>query len=169
LGTYIVSGDSGQQLALYPTNSTNQAREVAVVPDMDGNNSKEIIVGGKLGNVTLLSGGLNAPVSVLNHTLSVPTEFSLSNNYPNPFNPSTTFRLNVPQMANVEISIYNILGEKVKTMSFENLAIGSHEITWEGKNDNGVNVASGIYLMRVKASSSSKEIFSATKRLALVK
>jgi flagellar hook assembly protein FlgD len=57
----------------------------------------------------------------------------------------------------------------VKTFSLENLAVGSHEITWEGNNDNGVNVASGVYLMRVKASSESKEIFNATKRVVLLK
>ena len=57
----------------------------------------------------------------------------------------------------------------MKTFSLENLAVGSHEITWEGNNDNGVNVASGVYLMRVKASSESKEIFNATKRVVLLK
>ncbi|MBS4029245.1 MAG: choice-of-anchor D domain-containing protein [Ignavibacteriales bacterium] len=169
VGTYILRGNNGQQFALYPATSTAQAREVAVVPDMDGNNSKEIIVGGKLGNVTLLSGGLDAPVSVRNDFLSTPTQFSLSNNYPNPFNPTTTFRLSVPQLANVEISIYNILGEKVKTMLYENLAVGSHEIKWNGTNDNEMHVASGVYLLKVKVSSSSAVLFTATKRLMLVK
>lgn len=168
VGTYFLRGDNGQQLALFPATTTAQSREIAVAPDLDGNNSNEIIIGGKIGNVTLLSGGLDAPQLVrIEH--SIPKTFSLSNNYPNPFNPTTSFRLNIPQLADVEISIFNILGENVTSFSYESLSAGSHEITWEGKNDNGENVASGVYLLRVKVSDDTKKLFTATKRLMMLK
>jgi hypothetical protein len=168
VGTYILRGDNGQQLALYPATTTAQSREVAVVPDLDGNNSKEIIIGGKIGNVTLLSGGLDAP-QLIRLEQSIPKEFSLGNNYPNPFNPSTSFRLNIAKISDVEISIYNILGEHIQSFSYENLSAGSHEITWDGKNLSGEIVASGVYLLRVNIRDDAKELFTATKRLMMVK
>ena len=168
-GAKIVHGNNGEQLALYATSNSEQAREIAIVPDMDANNSFEIIFGGKIGNVALLSGGPDAPVGIPSSAQSLPKEFSLSNNYPNPFNPSTTFRLNLPQMANVEISIYNILGQKIRGISYDNLAAGTNEIQWNGKNDNGETATSGVYIARVRAFNSTKELYSSHLKMILMK
>lgn len=70
-------------------------------------------------------------------------------NYPNPFNPSTKIRFNVPEEGRVELSIYNIKGQKVKTICKEILQSGNHEYRWEGKNNSNNNVASGIYFIRL--------------------
>jgi len=70
-------------------------------------------------------------------------------NFPNPFNPSTIIHFNVPQESKVELSIYNIRGQKVKTLCNEVLLSGNHEYIWEGKNSTNNAVASGIYFIHL--------------------
>ncbi len=70
-------------------------------------------------------------------------------NFPNPFNPSTKIRFNVPEESKVELSIYNIKGQKVRTLCKEILPSGNHEYMWEGKNNYNYAVASGIYFIRL--------------------
>lgn len=87
-----------------------------------------------------------AVLSVKNRENKVPKAFELEQNYPNPFNPSTTIRFAVPAYGPVELSIYNILGEKVMTLINSNMAAGSYEV-----NFNASNLASGIYLYRLQS------------------
>jgi len=70
-------------------------------------------------------------------------------NFPNPFNPSTIIHFNVPEESKVELSVYNIKGQKVKTLCKEVLLTGNHEFIWEGKNNSNNAVASGIYFIRL--------------------
>ena len=77
----------------------------------------------------------------------VSKEFTLSQNYPNPFNPATTITYNIPKTANVSINIYNILGQKVCTLVSDiNHQPGLFKVIWDGTNDFGKPVVSGIYL-----------------------
>ena len=82
---------------------------------------------------------------------SLPQQFTLSQNYPNPFNLSTTISFYLPGKSDVSLSIYNILGEKVKTLVNGNLDAGNHTVTWDGKNESGSVVASGIYFYKLNA------------------
>jgi len=82
---------------------------------------------------------------------SVPSEFEFSQNYPNPFNLSTSISFSLPSPAEVNMSIYNILGEKVKTVAEGWFEAGSHTVTWDGTNESGSVVASGIYFYRLTA------------------
>lgn len=70
-------------------------------------------------------------------------------NFPNPFNPSTKIRFNVPEEGNVELSVYNLKGQKVRTICKEILPSGNHEYIWQGKNNTNNAVASGIYFIRL--------------------
>ncbi|NIO27853.1 MAG: S8 family serine peptidase [Candidatus Latescibacteria bacterium] len=79
----------------------------------------------------------------------IPGEFSVSQNYPNPFNPTTEFSLNLPEDAHVSFVIYNAAGQKVKTLADEDLPAGIRTLTWDGTNEKGVTVPSGIYFYRV--------------------
>ena len=86
-----------------------------------------------------------------------PSEFELSQNYPNPFNPSTTIHYTVhrPQSAirspiPTTLKIYNILGEKVRTLVDEPKWAGNYTVQWEGKNDKGEQLASGVYFYQLK-------------------
>lgn len=81
----------------------------------------------------------------------VPTSYRLLNNYPNPFNPSTTIAFDIPQSENVSLKIFNINGELVRTVTNENLPAGHFEKIWDGKNENGNEVSSGIYIYRLTA------------------
>ncbi|RLC49509.1 MAG: hypothetical protein DRZ79_05875, partial [Candidatus Cloacimonadota bacterium] len=81
----------------------------------------------------------------------VPTEIEMSN-YPNPFNSSTTisFELSTKNAKNTKIEIYNVKGQKVKTLLNEHLANGKHSVIWFGLNDDNIPVNSGIYFYKIK-------------------
>ncbi len=77
-------------------------------------------------------------------------DFNISN-YPNPFNPETNISYSIPEDANVEISIYNIKGQKVKTLLNEQVLKGNHNVIWNGVDDNNRSVGSGVYFYKLKA------------------
>ncbi len=70
-------------------------------------------------------------------------------NYPNPFNPRTTISFSLAEEQNIDVSIYNIKGQKVKSLLKRNLSKGAHEIVWDGKNNNGNGVSSGVYFYKI--------------------
>jgi hypothetical protein len=76
-------------------------------------------------------------------------EFELFRNYPNPFNPATTIKYRLLTMSNVELSIFNALGQKIQTLVSQTQAAGSYSVQWDGQNDAGQPVASGMYLYRI--------------------
>jgi hypothetical protein len=79
-----------------------------------------------------------------------PNEFSLFQNYPNPFNPTTKITFDLPQAGFVEITIFNTMGHKVRTL-YQNLTPpGRHSVAWDATDDSGSRVASGIYLYKIK-------------------
>jgi hypothetical protein len=99
-----------------------------------------------------------------------PSTFALHANYPNPFNPSTTIRYDVKTASFVDISIFNVLGQKVVTLVSENHMPGtSYSVTWNGLNSKGSAVSSGMYYARMTARSNNAEEFSALQKLLLVK
>lgn len=82
--------------------------------------------------------------------ITTPADFLLHQNYPNPFNPSTKIEFSLPERAGVRLDIYNIRGERVKRLVDETLPSGHWSITWNGEDDKGSQVASGIYFYRLK-------------------
>jgi len=95
---------------------------------------------------------------------SRPASFSVSQNYPNPFNPVTNFKFTLPQASYVKIEIFNILGQRVKTLLDEDMRAGVYVVDWDGKDERGTEVSSGIYFYRIKAGD-----FSDIKRMVLLK
>jgi hypothetical protein len=93
----------------------------------------------------------------------IPENHSLSQNYPNPFNPSTNISYKLNQAQNVSLIIYDILGEKVKTLVSQYQSAGYYTVTWNGQNDAGYSVKSGIYLYTLR----SGDIFETKKMLML--
>jgi flagellar hook assembly protein FlgD len=94
----------------------------------------------------------------------IPTEFALLQNYPNPFNPSTDIRFDLPVVTNVRLVIYNITGQEVRTLINGNMDAGVQRVTWDGKDNSGKNISSGVYLYRITA-----DKFSQTKKMMLLK
>ncbi|KAA3604453.1 MAG: T9SS C-terminal target domain-containing protein [Calditrichaeota bacterium] len=96
----------------------------------------------------------------------IPESFSLKQNYPNPFNPSTTIEYWIPNQGEgfVTLKIYNVLGQEVKTLVNEVRQTGIHKILWNGTDENGKSVASGVYFYRINAGD-----FVSSKKLLLLK
>jgi hypothetical protein len=94
----------------------------------------------------------------------IPKTFSLSQNYPNPFNPVTTIKYALPKDTWVKINIYNILGQKVKTLVDEFQVAGYKQVIWDTKNDDKKEVASGIYFYRIQACD-----FTKAKKMVILK
>ncbi|UCH13898.1 MAG: T9SS type A sorting domain-containing protein [Bacteroidales bacterium] len=92
---------------------------------------------------------VETPTPVLQIKENIPNTFSLKQNFPNPFNTSTTIEYNLPKSGNVNISIYNLSGERIKVLnnSFQNA--GSYEIQWNGRNDSDEVVSSGFYFLEL--------------------
>lgn len=82
---------------------------------------------------------------------STPTEFSLLQNFPNPFNPETTIQYNLAESADVTLHIYNVVGQVVRTLVAERQSAGRYRVQWSGMDDRGVPVSSGIYFYEIRA------------------
>jgi hypothetical protein len=89
-------------------------------------------------------------VAVVDEQEELPHRYSLSHNYPNPFNPTCTIEYSLAKPCRVEITIYNLLGRKVKTLVSSMQPAGPYQVIWDGKNDQGNDVASGVYFYRMK-------------------
>jgi hypothetical protein len=94
----------------------------------------------------------------------IPTEFNLSQNYPNPFNPTTNINYAIPQDANVRLVIFNVLGQAVKTLVNSQQKAGYYTIRWDGSNESGSKVSSGMYIYRITAGN-----FTHTIKMNLIK
>jgi len=96
--------------------------------------------------------------------IEVPTEYSLLQNSPNPFNPSTKIQFELPKAGFARLSVYNVLGQTVRTLYEEKLLAGKHTVIFDGKDDNGSEIASGIYFYRLEAGD-----FTQSKKMILLK
>lgn len=92
-----------------------------------------------------------AKENAMENEVAIPNDFMLFPNYPNPFNPSTEIEYGLPIASDVNLTIYNILGQKVKTLVDEPMPAGYHIAKWDGRNESGVPAATGIYLYRIQA------------------
>lgn len=93
----------------------------------------------------------------------LPDAYALSENFPNPFNPSTSFALSLPEASDYSIRIFNVAGQLVKTLD-GHLEAGVHTLTWDGTNNQNGRVASGVYFMKAQA-----HTFEATRKMLLIK
>ena len=105
--------------------------------------------------------GLPAPVQLQTR----PEVFSLANNYPNPFNPATTIKYALPQASDVELTVYNVLGQPVRTLVAEHQSAGRYVVEWDATNDSGHSLSSGMYFYRLEASGEFLEV----KKMLLLK
>ena len=179
-GNLLKSG-SGQETLFLSSNRTPGQVDIGAVK-IDG---QGVSGGGKLVELVFRSSeaplssdfqvsesvlvGLDGAVDVLHHAeigdlKPLPDRFSLEQNMPNPFNPSTAIGYQLPEAGMVRLAIYNLIGQEVRVLVNERRNAGSFTATWDGTDALGRRVASGIYLYRIQAGS-----FSATKRMLLLK
>jgi len=97
-------------------------------------------------------------------TVPVPVTAELLQNYPNPFNPTTHIRYHLERASRVQITVYSIRGEKIKTLVRATQAVGEYQVAWDGMNDRDMKVSSGLYIYQLKTNS-----FSQTRKMLLLK
>jgi hypothetical protein len=102
-------------------------------------------------SVVWASESMGIPLKPVVNAGDIPSKFSLGN-YPNPFNPSTTIRYDLPKDAGVKMDIYDVMGRKVRTLMDGSRSAGSYSVVWNSRDDHGRDVASGVYLYRFVAS-----------------
>ena len=90
------------------------------------------------------------PGNAVEENVKIPETLAITGNYPNPFNPSTTIVFTVPESGFADLIIYNILGQQVRKLLSETIPEGNHNIVWNGKDDSGIQVSSGIYISSLK-------------------
>ena len=124
--------------------------------DVNGDSDTDLVVLGTSpasdhGGVFVLVNQGTPATAVASETTATPTAFTLGANYPNPFNPVTTIPLAVPAGArNVDLTIYNVLGQPMRQVWTGSLPAGEHELTWDGRDAQGQPVAAGVYVYRVQ-------------------
>jgi hypothetical protein len=134
----------------YPNHSA-----LFVYTEFDGDKPKMMVEEPQFESITvdLLTSGSNVPMS-----------FGLHQNYPNPFNPSTIIQYDLPAPSKVRLEIFNVLGQQVKTLVDDYKEAGYQSVTWNGDDDNGGSVATGIYFYKISADNKVE-----TKKMMLLK
>ena len=152
IGTILRTTDGGQN---WITQTSGLGSPLYGVSFTDANNGTIVGYFGTILHTT------NGGVTFINEELIVekPTDYHISNNYPNPFNPSTKIKYSLPQTSNVVIKVFDILGNEIETLVNEEKQTGTYEITWYTEN-----LPSGIYFYRIQAGN-----FIETKKMLLLK
>ncbi len=151
------------------TFATHSVYSVGVYPnsvfsaDLDGDGDLDLATANQFSdNVSVL---LNEPGTGVETTPElVPARFSLSQNYPNPFNPWTAINYSVPTRCHVTITIYNLLGHRVSTIVDEVKPAGKYTTYWDGRDQDGRALATGVYFYQIKAGHLTE-----TKKMLLLK
>ena len=105
-----------------------------------------------------------------NDETNIPKEYALLGNYPNPFNPNTTISYALPHQSSVELIVYDIMGAKVKSFTIQSQPAGYQNILWDGRNENGNVVSSGVYIYRFNIKSlENQQTFIKSAKLMMLK
>jgi hypothetical protein len=162
-GTFVLTNNGAGKFQLRWTGQDAGYAQRIFSGDLDNDGDLDIVtLGGSVYFSTLLNSAGTA-VGEEEHP-AMPKTFVVSQNYPNPFNPITQIDYALPKDCNVKIDIFNILGQKVKTLIDEFQTAGLKIVHWDGKDDNGQACASGIYFYKIQAGE-----FSQAKKMVIVK
>jgi len=125
---------TGNTILNVPVEFKGQLKDISQVSISD------VVLGGTNGD--LISYVSRTSFSDIN---MIPSTFALHQNYPNPFNPKTQIQFDLPENGYVELAIYNLMGQRIRTLTSMQLKAGYHSVVWNGTNDIGDKVASGMY------------------------
>ncbi len=181
--TAIVTGDSGPfEFQWYKKNNgsnlwipygTNQSVSFTMI-----NNNFQIKVevarcqyfGESLKSIYLAGGNGGFPKIMANDKSSIPNQFSLGQNHPNPFNPTTIIKYELPEASSVSFTIYDIRGNEVKSWVNSKEQPGHKQMTWDATDSHGSKVPAGIYIYKLTATSQeTNKVFSKSKKMVLMK
>jgi hypothetical protein len=108
--------------------------------------------------------GQTMEVSYSSASSVIPESYYLAANYPNPFNPETRIEFHLPKTTRVELSVYNLLGQRVSTLVNGVLSPGEHSVSWDGRDAQGNSQPSGIYFYRIDS-----QLGSLKRKMVLIK
>ena len=133
--------------------------QIVVFPDFNlGGRTQDNII--YFDNISFYSNS----VGVDNRNETFPQGFALEQNFPNPFNPTTTLRFDLPEVSDATVTIFNMLGQKVRVFNMNDTPAGYHSVTWDATNDLGEQVGAGVYLYQLQAKD-----FVKTRKMVLLK
>ncbi|MCK9407921.1 MAG: right-handed parallel beta-helix repeat-containing protein [Bacteroidetes bacterium] len=169
---HFPSGRANIALAgIYPLNTAGDIARFRFVLLDEGKAKESILFTVRkffLNNMDVTAEAGNIILNV-NDIVQLPTVFALEQNYPNPFNPTTTVNYQLPEAGNVNITIYNVLGQRVRTMMNGVQSPGYYSLQWNGTDDSGKPLSSGMYLYRMEAVTGAKQKFVNIKKMLLIK
>jgi immune inhibitor A len=159
--------DNGDANDPFPGLSNNTSFDAVSSPNSDSYTNGPSFVG--VQNISAVGNVINADLIVgfaagIEDDPTVPNDFGLAQNYPNPFNPRTTIGFSLPVYSNVRLEVYNVMGELTATLYDGALSAGAHTVTWDGIDNNGSDVSSGVYFYRLETED---EVLS--KKMLLIK
>lgn len=137
--------------------SSTPFKDYLVFNQMTGEFEPSVIISGRQGYSAIKFGEQEEPENIISRPV-------LNGNYPNPFNPTTKISFSLPTEQEIELTIFNIKGQKVKTLYSGSAEVGEHTVIWEGKDNNDKSVSSGIYFYKLKTNS--KEL---TRKMLMMK
>ena len=143
---------------------TDNLLQGTVVVKSDAGRIIGMLTGG--GKLTLTDASVRRVILSVSPGTALPRVFALGRNYPNPFNPTTQFTVEMPRQGDVDVSIYDVLGRKLATLLSGSQPAGYHTLEWDSRDGSGFAVASGIYFIRMSVPS---EQFVATQKVMLLK
>ena len=111
------------------------------------------------------TGTFTVPVITDTTSVPLPTETRLAQNYPNPFNSETIIEISLPAPSQVTLKIFNLLGQKVRTLISQEMPAGVHPFVWDGRDNAGTPLASGVYFYRLETAAG----FKAVKKMSLLR
>ncbi|OGC89807.1 MAG: hypothetical protein A2W25_02890 [candidate division Zixibacteria bacterium RBG_16_53_22] len=152
---FIIAPNTRSQLIVLDTTWDDRSGSVAFTNELG---EIEITPGVQRGFMSTGVVGADEPAT------QIPAEFALMQNYPNPFNPETNIEFMLPKEQDVYLSVYNLLGQQVRTLVNARVEAGRHVAHWDGKNDNGTVVPSGVYFYRLYTPE-----FSQTNKMVMVR
>jgi hypothetical protein len=160
-----------------PATNVSLSSETSAFPQMavlDDDSLLVVWVEGEASPFAILARKIELPITGVSQASDdpeLPSEFRLYQNYPNPFNPETEIKFQLAQDSYVTLSIFNVSGERIRTLVNEQKEAGYHRAIWDGRDESGRQVASGIYLYRIEATPSDNEArpFAAVSKMTLLR
>ncbi|GAB4374541.1 MAG: hypothetical protein Kow0042_19190 [Calditrichia bacterium] len=165
---WILDGGA-QKLRIFTYNGSDSIHQVAQVDywwegwplDLVFTGTEVVVANWQSANLYFLYPG--PAVGIENPEDQVPFIYNLAQNYPNPFNPETRIEYSIAKNGPVQLYVYNMLGQRIATLVDQKQSAGRHTVLWNGRNDQGIPVSSGIYFYQIKAGD-----FSKVKKMVLV-